>query len=119
MSKHTPGPWLVDLESSRAGDICPQNEFDLSICEIQRVDCSAETGRYFDGETTEANRRLIAAAPELLAELKNLHRAYVNLLESGRDRIVALGGDCDPVDRMEQDDPHLRAAKAAIAKATA
>lgn len=62
---------------------------------------------------------LIAAAPELLEELKNLHRNYVNLLEAGRDRIVALGGDCDPVDRMEQDDPHLRAAKAVIAKATA
>lgn len=52
---------------------------------------------------------------ELLLALKDLRRAYVNLLESGRDRIVSLGGSCDPVDVMERNDPHLRRAAAAIA----
>lgn len=61
--------------------------------------------------------RLEMAAPDLLAELKSLTRAYVRLLEIGRDRIVSLGGTCDPVDRMEEGDPDLRSAKAAIAKA--
>ncbi|WP_054908777.1 hypothetical protein [Pseudomonas sp. NBRC 111135] len=100
---HTPGPWAPDPQATfkiRAPDL------DRAIAYLAPTDC-------------DANAKLIAAAPELLAELKNLHRAYVNLLEAGRDRIVALGGDCYPVDRMEQDDPHLRAAKAAIAKATA
>jgi hypothetical protein len=66
----------------------------------------------------QANARLIAAAPELLAELRNLRRAYVSLLEGGRDRILELGGDCDPVSVMEASTPCLRNADAAIAKAT-
>lgn len=32
------------------------------------------------------------------AALINLHRAYVRLLENGRDRILMLGGECDPVE---------------------
>jgi hypothetical protein len=32
---------------------------------------------------------------------------YVRLLESGRDRIRDLGGECDPVDVMERNDPLL------------
>jgi hypothetical protein len=62
--------------------------------------------------------RLIAAAPELLANLTNLQRAYVNLLETGRDKIIALGGECDPVDVMERNDPYLKDSRAAIKKAT-
>ena len=51
-----------------------------------------------------------------LAEMKALYKSYVQLLESGRDRIVDLGGDCDPVDRMEQGDPALIRARAVIAE---
>jgi len=47
--------------------------------------------------------------------LAALIRAYVNLLETGRDRIIAAGGDCDSVENMERSDPHLRAARAALA----
>jgi len=61
---------------------------------------------------------LSAAAPELLAVLKGLRRAYVNLIESGRDRIIALDGTCDPVDVMEANDPWLREVTQVIAKAT-
>lgn len=48
--------------------------------------------------------------------LQDLIRAYVRALENGRDRIVMLGGQCDPVDVMERDDPSLRQAKAALAQ---
>lgn len=47
--------------------------------------------------------------------LRDLIGAYVRLMESGRDRIVSLGGDCDPVDVMERGDPYLAQARAALA----
>lgn len=47
-------------------------------------------------------------------ELRALYRAYVNLLEVGRDRIVALGGDCDPVDVMEKGGPALCSVRALL-----
>jgi hypothetical protein len=66
----------------------------------------------------EEDASLIAAAPDLLDELRNMCKAYVRLLENGRDRIIMLGGDCDPVDRMEANSVELIRARAAIAKAT-
>lgn len=52
----------------------------------------------------------------LRAALKELIRAYVRLLESGRDRIRDLGGTCDPVDVLERADPELRKAREALAE---
>ncbi|HHA2776621.1 TPA: hypothetical protein ACOD90_000911 [Stenotrophomonas maltophilia] len=46
-----------------------------------------------------------------LDDFKALYRAYVRLLESGRDRIIDLGGTCDPVDAMEANDVDLQAAR--------
>lgn len=79
MSKHTPGPWVVDMDETGAGDICPKNDLCISICAVQRADYSAETDRYFDGQTTEANRRLIAAAPELLEMLQRMVTAAYSI----------------------------------------
>lgn len=47
-------------------------------------------------------------AIDLEKGLRDLYRAYVRLLESGRDRITSLGGSCDPVDVMERSDIDLR-----------
>ena len=58
--------------------------------------------------------RAEAKAAKLRAALKDLSRAYVNLLASSRERIVSLGGQCDPVDMMERGDPYLRQAREAI-----
>lgn len=66
-------------------------------------------------QTTDT-RALIA---ELVGAQQNLIRAYVNLMEAGRDRIVFLGGECDTVDKMEASDPALREAKAALTKGRA
>lgn len=51
---------------------------------------------------------------DLREALKKLIRAYVNLLETGRDRIVSAGGQCDPVDVMEARDVTLQEARAAL-----
>lgn len=111
---HTPGPWIsdgFDVSGAISGAaICTVMEADHFPCleEGTEADVQAEC---------EANVRLIAAAPDLLSELKRLARAYVSLMEAGRDRIIQLGGDCDPVDVMEAGNPYLRDAKAVIAKA--
>jgi hypothetical protein len=51
------------------------------------------------------------------SDLADLYRAYVRLLEAGRDRIMDLGGTCDPVDMMERSDPFLIRARRALAAA--
>lgn len=50
----------------------------------------------------------------LRAALSDLCRAYVRLMEAGRDRIIDLGGTCDTLEKMETGDPYLIAAKAAL-----
>lgn len=52
---------------------------------------------------------------ELLAALEAMNRAYLLLMENGRDRIIDLGGECDPLDVMERSDPALRESRAVIA----
>lgn len=52
-----------------------------------------------------------------LQALKDLVRGYVNLLETGRDRIMDLGGMCDSVETMERGDRELRQARDAITAA--
>ena len=49
-----------------------------------------------------------------MSEYRILYTAYVSCLETGRDRILDLGGDCDSVDVMEKGDPALRRARAII-----
>lgn len=106
-TKHTPGPWKAHPTGlARSG----LPEYQIHWSDIG--ECVAEVVH------GDADARLIAATPELLQELKNLYKAYVNLLCNARDRIVFLGGDCDPVDVMEANDPSLRDTRAIIAKAT-
>lgn len=61
-------------------------------------------------------RRLSASEAALLDGLCNLRRAYVRLMENGRDRIRMLGGECDPVDQMEELDPNMIEASDLIAR---
>lgn len=62
------------------------------------------------------NKLLKSDKRELVEALEKMNKAYVSLLETGRDRIVDCGGDCDTVERMEASSPYLRASKAAISK---
>lgn len=116
-AKHTPGTWkvikgAVEGDTMRCAVVVEQGTHAYLIATIE----NGAPGDFC--ETEEANANLVAAAPAMLAELKSLSRAYVSLMEAGRDRIVMLGGDCDPVDKMEEGDPNLRSARATIAIAT-
>lgn len=66
MSKHTPGPWVVDGDVIR-GD--QQRNGSISVASM--LDVSYPYGRRA-GESKHANAHLIAAAPELLEALELL-----------------------------------------------
>ncbi len=59
---------------------------------------------------------LRAEVEGLQQEMRALYRAYVGTLENGRDRIIFLGGECDSLERMEEGDPALIRARAALAE---
>jgi hypothetical protein len=66
MSKHTPGPWRLELVEDRSiKHLCPVDANDLSILTIVHHDETPFAAVYKD-----ADARLIAAAPELLEALR-------------------------------------------------
>ena len=102
MTKHTAGPWILDEESIDLLD------FEL---ETHRIWINADGMHigYVDGPRTEerkANARLIAAAPELLAELITMTDAYSKAM---KDAGVSSYPEALVI---------VRSARAAIAKAT-
>ncbi len=69
--KHTPGPWGTDPEIKHSGDeiyICSMTEKDGDWPVIAKM--TREELFIRDPVEIKANARLIAAAPELLKELK-------------------------------------------------
>ena len=72
MNKHTPGPWEYRPAMNYIGfSIAPLGTLP-TLAAVERCgDCMTVTCFNFPGNT-EANARLIAAAPELLTALENL-----------------------------------------------
>jgi hypothetical protein len=94
-TKHTPGPWRVAAMRGFAGSIGVGPKGETAVAVIAADAFPSER---------EANARLIAAAPELLAAL----RAMIGVWEHG----------IDPSDEQEIGEPTaVRWARAAIAKA--
>lgn len=93
-TKHTPGPWEID------GEYVQQvGQMGLAICDVMNMDEGGSKG-WYSGPVTEANKRLIAAAPELLAQAEK-HLAWLSKI----------------TDWAGADDPDLDGLRAAIAKA--
>jgi len=107
-TKHTPGPWYVgaqnDLLFILDGPPSPA-PYDGPIPKTYGPSVIAKPDYRIDGY--EANARLIAAAPDLLAALTTFVAEYVQLVESGD------AGNWDA-----ETEAKVIAARAAIAKAT-
>jgi hypothetical protein len=117
MSAHTPGPWIVHPKS-RGEWIVPASDSGKAIG--ASVDVVTDRERFakviisqrlgsgstrFEAGEREANARLIAAAPELLAALKKALGfagvAYGRLVDAGKDeqaeRTMAFIETCESV----------------------
>jgi hypothetical protein len=82
MSKHTPGPWTVELDVVRNGDV---HVFAAEMFGVAEIDVREDQ---FDAgappmETALANARLISCAPDLLAAATQAHRLLIQLSRSG------------------------------------
>ena len=70
---HTPGPWEIDWDCHTA-----INKGNKHIALVNQYNSTDESSRVW-GEEHEANARLIAAAPDLLARLKEARDAIASL----------------------------------------
>lgn len=74
-SKHTPGPWVMKEyggKDSRFTFAVTAPDDNSVVAEVARVFLRTSVVNGEDIERDRANARLIAAAPDLLAELKSL-----------------------------------------------
>ena len=77
-TQHTPGPWSLDMESAGFYVIADN----LLVASVQEVDPHpTDIDEYMPAGITEANARLIAAAPDLLAALKACDEAMSYMSE--------------------------------------
>lgn len=67
MSKHTPGPWVISVDARYPAEPCVDAVVDDVVWHV----ALCHNGPGPEDASAEANARLIAAAPELLAALKD------------------------------------------------
>ncbi len=108
MTAHTPGPWTLqelphDHDFRTGVNYTVRDAWNCCLAQVGHVDA------LHDGEETEANARLIAAAPELLEALRKWI-ARVDLYYLSPARV-----ELDDLPNWGQD---MAKARAAIAKAT-
>ena len=87
-AKHTPGPWTYEGDHThRQYNIRMLSREEKHICTVNNLPPHVLANR--DQSTAEANARLIAAAPDLLASLQELlalHIAHHNAIEHAAAR---------------------------------
>lgn len=97
---HTPGPWSCDY-----GDFAAYCETGAEVCEVTKG--NHDDGTKIPDDEMEANLRLVAAAPELLAALR-----------AAKDQLISLYEQLYPDDESDNETTAaIDEALAAIAKA--
>ena len=105
MTQHTPGPWEINTRAT---------PFQCHV--VSQPDAHGIREIFYSGNN-DANARLIAAAPALLAALENILRNYVTLKRSIHTDEFG-DGTVEAKHRIETED-RVKFARAAIAKAKA
>lgn len=82
---HTPGPWSIHSESGSRFICSPTSSGMPVIAELR----DKSIGLYYAKQTQDANARLIAAAPDLLAALKR----FVEPWNAGGDYMAKFNYD--------------------------
>jgi hypothetical protein len=98
MTKHTDGPWTVERRLDEGYRVCVAGNMGEPIADVDE---------WYDAEQTEANARLLAAAPELLEALEAVMERY-----QGTD-----GCRASPCSACDEANAAKQSARAAISKA--
>ena len=97
MNKHTPGPWYLRVNRHRNCDGSMWGWLDTQQAGDQRPPTGVNVG-WSEGSVSEANARLIAAAPDLLDAAQNVIKwadgcMDVSSLDQLRQAIKKATGD--------------------------
>lgn len=84
---HTAGPWIRDAEQVREA-LCRIRADGEPICDVFALDRGYDTPDH-DQEEAEANARLIAAAPDMLAALESCMTALQYHIGGNLSRMTA------------------------------
>jgi hypothetical protein len=104
---HTPGPWTqIDY-----GDGEPVIEAASGLIAIAIVNDYSDTAADWSPDVTQANARLIAAAPDLLAALEAILPQYMAFTNQGASNIHHQG---DRKQYLSEHDARLGAGYAAV-----
>ena len=95
MSKHTPGPWEVDITGGREKAVFKADDPGGQICKLP--------GALFEpsAEVRQANARLIAAAPDMLAALKSMTNIAARVVHLTGEEKRELRGALDAIAQAE------------------
>lgn len=105
----TPGPWRLKPDEGSYCEVCNEDQWQeaYTVCHGRTTDIGIAVVMVDDKQ--DANAALIAAAPQLLADLL----AEVGRLERERDglrrKLVALDGEWSECERMASSDPAANA----------
>jgi len=107
--------WKARAEFSYQQRSNLEKQRDELLAELEDLRTKLSEANHNEQVANESFIYTVKQRDELLAALESMNRDYVNLLENARDRIIFLGGECDPLDVMERNDPALRKVRAVIA----
>lgn len=100
MGQHTQGPWIVNVDARYPSEPCIDAVIDGAVWHVALVHNAAGP----DDGCAEANARLIAAAPELFASLKDA----LPLLRAELERQTAASAELPSVESVSLRSARLR-----------